>query len=201
MIKTIIIAIITYLATSLDEIPVLFMLYRNTSNKGRGRTITLSYFIGTFFLVAIGLLGAFGLVLIPVKWAVGFIGFIPIIMGIKVFIDGDDDEEKAMAATQKFKALWVKVFALTIALGADDFGVYVPLFTTLSSWEIVQMLFVFAVGTLLLCLISFRLTQIKPLNSFIENRERYIVSIVFIVIGAMVIYECGTIPGIIGLFS
>lgn len=201
MIKTLITAVITYLATSIDEIPVLFMLYMSGSNKGKGKTITATYFLGTFVLVAVGLLGAFGLVLIPVKWAIGLIGLIPIIMGVKIFFDGDDDEEKAMAAAQKFKNLLIRVLVITLALGADDLGVYIPLFTTLSSWEITQMILVFAIGTAILCLISYRLTHIEKLSDFIEDRERYIISIVFIVIGIYVMFECKTFSGIVALLS
>ncbi len=201
MIKTIITAIITYLATSIDEIPVLFMLYMSSEHKGKGKTITFTYFMGTFLLVLIGLLGAWGLVLIPLKWMVGLIGLIPIIMGIKILFDDDDnDEEKAIAASKKCNTLWLRVLIITLAMGVDDLGVYIPLFTTLNGFDILQLLFVFAVGTLILCLISYRLTGIDILKRFIESREKYIVGIVFIVIGVMVLLECETVSGIVKLF-
>lgn len=93
MLKTIFIALITYVATSIDEIPVLFMLYTKKSNKGKEKTITSAYFIGTFILIAISLLGAFGIGLIPEKWIIG--------------------------------------------LGADDLGVFIPLFATLSGLQFI----------------------------------------------------------------
>lgn len=201
MIKTLITAIITYLATSIDEIPVLFMLYMNAKNKGKGKTITLTYFLGTFLLVAVGLLGAFGLDLITAKWAIGLIGFLPIIMGIKILIKGDDDEDEAMEKAKKFSSLWLKVLVITIALGADDLGVYIPLFTTMTGWEIVQMCFVFTVGTAILCLTSYRLTRIEKLSDFIEKQERFIVSVVFIVIGIFVMIECKTVTSIVSFLS
>jgi len=200
MIKIIIIAVITYLATSIDEIPMLFMLYTKTSNRGKGKTITAFYFIGTFLLVGLGFLGAYGLVQIPVKWAVGLIGLVPLGMGIKMFIDGDDDEEKAMVSAGKRRTLWAQVLTITFTLGADDLGVYIPLFTTISGWEIIQMLIVYAFGTAILCMISYRLTKIERLKEFIEKRERFVVSIVYAAIGILVMLDCGTFAGIINLF-
>lgn len=201
MIKTILTAIVTYLATSIDEIPILFMLYTNTSNKGKGKTITFSYFLGTFLLIALGLLGAIGLVQIPAKWLIGFGGLLPLGMGIKMLFDSDDDEEKALAAASKRKTLWVRVLVITLALGADDLGVYIPLFTTITGVQILQMIFVFAIGTAMLCLISYRLTHIERIISFIEKKERYIVSIIFVVIGIYVMYDCGTFSGIMKLMK
>lgn len=201
MTKTILTAVITYLATSIDEIPVLYMLYTNSSNKGKGKTITFTYFLGTFSLVTLGLLGAFGLVQIPAKWLIGFIGLVPLGMGIKMLVDSDDDEEKAKTAANKRKALWARVLVVTLALGADDLGIYIPLFTTMTGWQILQMIFVFAIGTAFLCLISYRLTHIERITSFIENKERYIVSIIFVAIGIFVIYDCGTFAGFMKLIK
>lgn len=199
MVKTILTAVIIYLATSIDEIPVLFMLYSKSTNKGKGKSITGAYFAGTFLLVAVGLLCSYGLVQIPAKWIIGFIGLIPLAMGIKILIRGDDDEEEAADRASRRKSLWAQVLVITVALGADDLGVYIPLFTTLTLWQFFQMLIVFIIGTAVLCLISYRLTHIEKLTGFIEKQERYIVGIVFIAVGILVMAECGTFIRLIGL--
>jgi cadmium resistance transport/sequestration family protein len=200
MIKEILIAVITYIATSVDEIPVLFLLYTDSSNKGKGKTITTAYFAGTFLLVGAGLLGAFGLIQIPLKWIVGLIGLLPLAMGIRILFKGDDDEEEATALERKQKSLLLQVLIITLALGADDLGVYIPLFTTLTLWQIVTMIVTFAVGTAILCFISYRLTHIELLKEFIERRERFIVGLVFIAVGILVLAECGTFSKLIGMF-
>lgn len=201
MIKIIITAVITYLVTSVDEIPVLYLLYLDYDKKKKSWIVTLGYFIGTFFLVAISLLGAWGLLLIPVKWAIGLIGVIPIVMGVKIFLAGDDDEGKAMISANRFQTLWLKVFVITIALGADDLGVYIPLFTTMKMYEIVQMLIVFTLGTAILCLISNRLTHIEKLKDFIEEKEKYIVGTVFVAIGIIVLMKCGTFSALLRIIN
>jgi cadmium resistance transport/sequestration family protein len=201
MIKTIIAALITYVATSIDEIPVLFMLYTKAGNRGKGKTITIFYFIGPFILIALGLLGALGLELIPAKWIVGFAGLVPLVMGIKILIKGEDEEEeKAVNSMKKFKTLGIQVLVITLLLGADDLGVYMPLFTTLTGWEIFQMLLVFVLGTAALCVTSYQLTRIDKLTNIIEKYERYIIGIIFVAIGIFVMMECGTISKILNIF-
>jgi cadmium resistance transport/sequestration family protein len=200
MIKTIIAAMITYIATSIDEIPVLFMLYTKTGNRGKGKIITISYFVGTFLLISLGLLGAFSLKQIPQQWIIGLFGLVPFALGIKIIIIGEDeDEEKAVASSWKYKTLGVQVLAITLGLGTDDLGVYIPLFTTITGWEFVQMLLVFTIGTAVLCYISYQLTHIDRLTRFIEKYERLIIGTVFVVIGALVMAECGTIRKLISL--
>lgn len=192
MITTIITAIIAYIATSLDEIPILFLLYKKSSGKNKNRAITAGYFTGTFLLMGLGLAGAFGLIQLPQKWMVGLIGLVPLFLGIKVLVTGDDDDEKRAASVHKYASMWIQVLVMTIALGVDDLGVYIPLFTTFEAWDWLLMLVVAAVGTALLCFISFRLTYIDRLSAFIEKQERYIVSLVFILIGIYVMLECQT---------
>lgn len=195
MIQTIITAIVTYIATSIDEIPILFMLYTKQSNRGKAKTITLSYFLGTFILINIGLLGSLGLGFIPEQWVMGLFGLVPLILGIKILIKGEDDaeeEEGIKKSIQKYKSLGIQVLAITIGLGADDLAVYIPLFTTLERWEINSMVLVFALSTAALCRISYKLTSINKLTEFIEKYERFIVGIIFSIIGIFIMFECGT---------
>lgn len=203
MIKTIIIAMITYIATSIDEIPVLFMLYKREAQKGKAGTVTFSYFAGTFLITAMSILAAMGLAQIPEKWIIGLIGLIPLVMGIKILLTGEDDdeEEKAIGSARKIKLYWLQVFIITIALGADDFGVYIPLFTTLTAMEILQMLCVFFAGTAAICFAGFQLTKIEEITRFIEKYERFICGIIFSGIGIFVIAECGTFIKIFSLIK
>ena len=85
-VKLILTAVITYLATSIDEIPVLFMLYKKSDNKNKGKIITVAYVAGTFLLIATGFLGAYGLIQIPAQWMIGLVGLIPLAMGVRILV-------------------------------------------------------------------------------------------------------------------
>lgn len=202
MIKTIIAAIISYISTSVDEIPVLFMLYTKYRSKGSAKTITLSYYSGTFILTGVSLLGAMGIGFIPERWVIGFFGLVPLILGFKVLLKGDDDrdeEEGVEKAVQKYSSLAIQVLAITLGLGTDDLSVYIPLFTTIRDWQIVVMVFVFAIATGILCGISYKLTSIKKLTEFMERYERYIVGTLFTALGIYIMIDCGTFSHIFGL--
>lgn len=49
MIKILFTALITFIATSIDEIPILFMLYTKSGNRGKGKIITSAYFVGIIY--------------------------------------------------------------------------------------------------------------------------------------------------------
>ncbi|MDD2243012.1 MAG: cadmium resistance transporter [Dysgonamonadaceae bacterium] len=194
MISIIFSALFTYIATSIDELPILFMLYTKKSNRGKARIITGAYFLGTFILVGIGVLGAFGLGLFIPHKILGLLGLIPIAIGIKVFFEKEDDEEKeAEKVMSKHSSLILQILAITIGLGTDDLAVYIPLFTALSGTEFLVMTIVFAIATALLCFISFKLTSIKPLTQFIEKFEHPIVGAIFVLVGFFILYETGNL--------
>jgi len=124
-------------------------------------------------------------------------------MGLKILIKGeqeDDEKDKAFASANKYKTLFPQVLAITLGLGADDLGVFIPLFTTLTGIQIVLMLLVFVLGTAILCTVSYKLTQITALTEFIKKYERYIVGVVFTGLGILIMAERGTISKLISLF-
>jgi cadmium resistance transport/sequestration family protein len=146
-------------------------------------------------LIGIGFLGAFGLGFIPEQWVLGAFGMVPLALGIKSLIKGEDndkEEEEAEKSLQKYKSLGIQVLAITIGLGADDLGLYIQLFTTQKGWKILLMMLIFLLGTAVLCWISYKLKLISKLTDFVEKYERFITGIVFIAIGIYIMYECGT---------
>lgn len=197
MLKTIMIAVITCITTSIDEIPVLYMLYKKASNRGKAKSITITYILSSLSLVVLSLLGAMGIVQLPFKWIIGLVGLIPIGMGIRTLFDNDEDEAETFVAVSKYKSLWVQVFVIVMTLGADDISVYLPLFTTVSGWGIIQLIIVIITASILLCILSYRLTRIEYLSKFIEKREKYIEGIIFVAIGIYVMIEGRTISVII----
>lgn len=193
-------ALLVSLATSLDELPVLFLLY-NRHCQQRGK-VTFSYFLGTFALIVIAGLTALGSTVFRNKASLGLIGLVPIVMGIFILLRGEDDEtEETLARGRHWKRLFSQVFFITLAMGVDDLGVYIPLFLA-QSWQVtLQMVIVFLVATGMLCYVAYSLTHIKPVSEFLERFERYIVSVVFVFIGVMVVLESGSIPWLLSLLK
>ncbi len=136
------------------------------------------------------MLGALGLgFFIPQN----ILGLLPIVMGIKTFIKGDNDEkEEAEEAMSKHTSLRLQILTITVGLGIDDLAVYVPFFTTLSSAEFIVMAIIFVIATGILCYLSYKLTSIKPLTELIEKYERPIVGMIFVAVALFIMYESGT---------
>lgn len=197
MIKTSLIAVLTYVATSIDEIPVLFMLYRKADTKEKGKIITLGYYLGTFMLIALAMLSGMGLGFVLPKWILGFTGLVPFVLGLKILIFGEKEE---FLNSKKYQSFMIRILAITIGLGADDLGVYIPLFSVLSIFDLAIMILIFFLGTTALCYISQKLTQIKGLTEFVEKYERLIVSFTFLLVGIIILTDCGTLSKVTSYF-
>ena len=83
----------------------------------------------------------------------------------------------------------INVFLVTIANGADNIGVYVPLFTTLNTLELIMTIIVFFLMTALWCFAGERLTTIPRIKHTIHKYKNVIVPVVFIAIGIFIIIE------------
>lgn len=67
-------------------------------NRIYPRDIVIGQYLGFALLVLISLLATFGVTLIPDQW-VGLLGVIPIYLGVKLFIKGEDEDEGAVLSS------------------------------------------------------------------------------------------------------
>lgn len=194
-------AVATYIATSIDYLIILVILYAQKENQNHSRNILLGQYIGTGVLVAVSLIAAFGLHYIPDSWIIGFLGLIPIILGIRTAVHSEDDDESedVVESSGKYNSLIISVAFITIASGGDNLGVYIPYFATLKASQLVIVVIIFAVLLLLLNWISKKLSDIKYIGETIEKYERIIVPIVFISLGIFILLENGTIDYLLSL--
>ena len=195
ILKAILLAFLVAAATSLDEIPLLFLLYAKKDGRSKGLAVTGGYFLGSAILIGLAILASLGVGLIPDRRLVGLLGLVPLVMGILALVKKEDGEEteRAMPSSRKFGALALQTAAITLGLGFDDLGGYIPLFSAYSGWEIVPMVLALFLCAALICLLSRILTQIGRLSRWIEKYERFITGAVFIVLGIVILYECGTL--------
>lgn len=195
LITTIFSAVAAYVATSIDYVIILLILFSQTMKKGQLKSIVIGQYLGTAILVGVSLLAAYGLTLVPAHW-VGLLGLIPIYLGIKVWKreEEENDEEDLLSrlSSGESNRLFVTITVITLAAGGDNIGVYIPYFSTLNLSETVLMLVVFAIMTAVLCYLSYRLASVKSVSEAIEKWERWIVPVVFIGLGILIMLENGT---------
>lgn len=196
--QTIISAIGVYISTSIDYLIILIILFAQLSQNKQKWHIYAGQYLGTGLLVGASLVAAYVVNFVPEEWMVGLLGLIPIYLGIRFAILGEDaeeEEEEIIERLEQSKAnqLFWTVTLLTIASGGDNLGIYIPYFASLDWSQTLVALLVFVIGIIIFCEISRMLSSIPLIFETIEKYERIIVPLVFILLGLYIMYENGTI--------
>lgn len=196
--QTIISAIGVYISTSIDYLIILIILFAQPSQNKQKWHIYAGQYLGTGLLVGASLVAAYVVNFVPEEWMVGLLGLIPIYLGIRFAIVGEDaeeEEEEIIERLEQSKAnqLFWTVTLLTIASGGDNLGIYIPYFASLDWSQTLVALLVFVIGIIIFCEISRVLSSIPLIFETIEKYERIIVPLVFILLGLYIMYENGTI--------
>ncbi|HES9598697.1 Cad superfamily protein [Streptococcus pneumoniae] len=196
--QTIISAIGVYISTSIDYLIILIILFAQLSQNKQKWHIYAGQYLGTGLLVGASLVAAYVVNFVPEEWMVGLLGLIPIYLGIRFAILGEDaeeEEEEIIERLEQSKAnqLFWTVTLLTIASGGDNLCIYIPYFASLDWSQTLVALLVFVIGIIIFCEISRVLSSIPLIFETIEKYERIIVPLVFILLGLYIMYENGTI--------
>ncbi|HGK1382583.1 TPA: CadD family cadmium resistance transporter [Streptococcus pneumoniae] len=192
--QTIISAIGVYISTSIDYLIILIILFAQLSQNKQKWHIYAGQYLGTGLLVGASLVAAYVVNFVPEEWMVGLLGLIPIYLGIRFAIVGEEEEEIIQRLEQsKANQLFWTVTLLTIASGGDNLGIYIPYFASLDWSQTLVALLVFVIGIIIFCEISRVLSSIPLIFETIEKYERIIVPLVFILLGLYIMYENGTI--------
>lgn len=192
MITTIFTSLISFVSTNIDDIFVLMLFFAQEDQPGRKRQITLGQYLGIGILVAVSMGGASLLRLIPEHY-IGFLGFVPIALGVKEWIsylkeknnNGSEKAEKPEAG----KSLAISVMLVTVANGADNLGVYIPLFAGYTVGQMLTAVVVFAMMVALWCLLAQKIASLPVLKAAIQKYRHIIVPVVFVALGVYILAE------------
>ena len=202
MIQTIVTAAILYIATALDLLVILLMFFARAKTRKEYRDIYIGQYVGSVALIVVSLFFAFVLNYVPEKWILGLLGLIPIYLGIKVAIYGDSDGEERAKKELNEKGLSKLVGTIAIitiaSCGADNIGVFVPYFVTLSVTNLLITLFVFLILIFVLVFTAQKLANIPGVGEIVEKFGRWIMAVIYIALGLFIIIENDTIQTILG---
>ena len=190
MIASIFTSVVAYISTNIDDIFVIMILLAQAAKGTKGKLIA-GHFLGVGIVTAISMLGAFGLQNLPLKY-VGILGLVPIGMGIKAWLDhkkGADDDDAPEAQSVSLLSMAM----ITLGNGADNVGVYIPLFTGFSGAERIGAVVVFAVMTALWIFLANSLAEFPKVKSVIEKHKTIAIPLVFIALGVFIIVDSGLI--------
>ena len=202
MIQTIVTAAILYIATAVDLLVLLLIFFARAKTKKEYRDIYIAQYVGSVALIVVSLFFAFVLNYVPEKWILGLLGLIPIYLGIKVAIYGDSDGEERAKKELNEKGLSKLVGTVAIvtiaSCGADNIGLFVPYFVTLSVTNLLITLFVFLILIFFLVFTAQKLSNIPGVGEIVEKFSRWIMAVIYIALGLFIIIENDTIQTILG---
>ena len=200
MLNLIITGATAYISTSIDYLIILMLLFGRAKNRRDRWAIYWGDLLGTSILVGTALIMAFVLHFVPATWLLGFLGLVPIYLGIRLLIEPDDDDQDAIQQKIKHqRSLMLNVILITASsCGADNIGIYVPLFVPLSAGEIGVVLLTFLVMLSLFCLIGYELVRLPRIAAVLGKYGRWISAIVYLLLGLYVMWESGTFSHLFG---
>ena len=179
-------SIIAYISTNIDDIFVIMILLAQAAKGTKGQLVA-GHFLGVGLITVVSMLGAFGLQNLPLKY-VGILGLVPIGLGIKAWLDhkkGADDDDAPEAQSVSLLSMAM----ITVGNGADNVGVYIPLFTCFTGTERIGAVIAFAVMTALWVFLANSLAEFPKIKAAVGKYKYIVIPVVFILLGIYIIMD------------
>lgn len=210
MLKIIASAFIAFASTNVDDV-VLLMIFGAEAGRSKVKVHHLwaGQFLAIGLLAALGVLGALLAKALPGNLSryIGFLGVLPILLGIAQLVGNlRGRKQKKRRALQKRVAtapakespgpgklgIW-QVFGVLFAAGADNIGVYIPLFAALPPVGVAVTAAVFMALAFLFCFISLKLADFPKVQQVIQKYETVVVPVVFVLLGVYILIDSGAL--------
>lgn len=115
IIKTIILTVILFVATNIDDLVIDTFFFTEIKNKKDIKIVVLGKYLGLGFLVLVSIIASFGLNFIPFAY-IRYLGFIPLYLGIKEIIHNKDDEEVKVKQSSNLMSNVILITGLSAAV-------------------------------------------------------------------------------------
>ncbi len=172
------IGISAFVATNIDDIFIL-MLFFSSPNFQKGQVV-IGQYLGIGMLVIISTVGSLLALVVP-QYLIGLLGLVPISIGIIRLIHlrksgNPTPQQKTERISRWHQLSMLTVAAVTFSNGADNIGIYTPLFAKYNSaTEVIFMWLIFMIMTAIWCFAAYYLVS----HPLIANRIRRTGHIIF----------------------
>ncbi|RKF52414.1 quaternary ammonium transporter [Bacillus wiedmannii] len=204
MVTTIISSFMAFASTNIDDIFILLVLFsqvrtgviKKDGRTVRGKTkmkelyIVIGQYLGFSVIIFLSIIGSLSSFFIPISW-IGLLGFVPIYMGVKGLLllrSYKNNEVIDNASGSIFK-----VASITLANGADNISIYIPMFASQNLNSNIVTLVIFFCMIAIWCFISYKLLRAPILAKVLEKNCHIIVPIVLIGLGIFILLRSNTI--------
>ena len=186
MTETLLISLTAFAGTNIDDLLINTFLFADSKTPSDACSLTAGKYLGMGTLTAISILSALGLQLLKFQY-LSLLGVVPILLGIRSIIETLRGTNGDASPQNRSHTLWIHMMIVTIANGADNLGVYIPLFTGFSAWQMAATVCVFALMTGLSCLLAAKLSRTALLRNFLNRYRSVIVPAVYILLGLYIL--------------
>lgn len=199
LVTTVVTAITAFAATNLDDIVILMIFFSQVSAKYRSRHIVTGQYLGFFILILASIPGFLGGSILPKPW-IGLLGFLPIVIGVKQWVNSHQDKEVIQAVSSELRSFntglissqTYQVAAITVANGGDNIGIYVPLFASQNLVDLIVTLTVFFVLIGVWCYVAYRLIRYPAIARVFTRYGQKLVPFILVGLGLWILIESGT---------
>src|SRR5262245_39564485 len=182
-----------FAVTNIDDIVVLTIFFGQAPGRAGALRVTVGQYLGFVGIVAAAVIGAAGAGLLPAS-AVAYLGLLPISLGLRAgwrvwsHRHEPPNDQSTPGAT---RAGIVSVATVTFANGGDNIGVYLPVFATTSSANVVVYCVVFLVMVAVWCALGRFLATRRPIAEALARWGNIALPVVLIAIGLLILIEGG----------
>ncbi|MCG5447889.1 MULTISPECIES: cadmium resistance transporter [Micromonospora] len=189
-------AAVVFAATDIDDIVILTLFFVAARTTGQPRTweIVAGQYLGIGALAFASAVVAGGLLVVPDPWT-GLLGLLPIALGVRALRSSGDDEAPAVVTGA------LGVAGVTIANGADNVAVYVPVFRALGVADSAVFLLVFVLLIALWCVAGAWLGGHRRVVRLVERAGAWLVPTIFIAIGLVILVSSGVLDRLADLLG
>lgn len=189
-------AAVVFAATNIDDIVILTLFFVAARTAGRPRPwqIVAGQYLGIGALALASTVVAAGLLVVPDPWT-GLLGLLPIALGVRALRASDDDVTPTVVTGM------LGVAGVTIANGADNVAVYVPVFRALGAADSAVFLLVFVLLIALWCAAGAWLGGHPRVVRLVEHAGHWLVPTIFIGIGVLILVSSGVLGRLVDLLG
>lgn len=174
-----------FVATNVDDLFLLLAWF--ASGRPPAGVVVAGQYLGIGLIVGASVVAAVAAATIAGEW-IRLFGLLPIAIGVRRLVELVRREPGvAREASPATARGLLAVSSLTVANGADNLGVYTPLFATRPPTDVLVMVGVFAVMTGLWCLAAHLLVNHRLLGAPIRRYGHLVVPFVLVGIGVSIV--------------
>ena len=199
MLSTIVTAVGLFIATNLDDLTVLSLLFAASalSKKPTTRQIVLGQFLGLLLLVVVSVAVAAGLAAVPRAW-IGLLGLVPITIGLVGLVQFARTRTDSLPAMPRLRtAGMVGVTGLMLANGGDNVAVYAVWFRTTPLPDAILTVAVFTVMLAIWCALGRLVGKNQHTTRVLAAVGHWLIPLIFLTIGVVIVFNSGLVPALV----